>query len=62
VADLAKTDLVNVGGVAGSLGGDAKQGGVTPLDETNHGSGTLVNADHNSGQNYPLPPKFFDHH
>jgi uncharacterized NAD-dependent epimerase/dehydratase family protein len=52
-AELAKSDLVNVGG-AGSINQGTNQVGLTPLDN-NNGAGTLLNPDQ-TDQNPLLPP------
>jgi hypothetical protein len=53
-AELAKSDLVNVGG-AGSANQGTTQVGVLP-PESNNGAGTLLNPDQKSDQSPLLPP------
>ena len=53
--ELAKSDLVNVGGAAGSISQATNQVGVT-APEPNHAAGTLLNPDQKPDQNPLLPP------
>jgi hypothetical protein len=54
-AELTKSDLVNVGGAAGSLSQTTNQIGLTTPDN-NHSNGTLLHPDQKTDQNPLLPP------
>ncbi len=53
-AELAKSDLVNVGGAAGIASNSANQVGALP--DQNNAVGTLLNPDQKSDQSPLLPP------
>jgi hypothetical protein len=56
VADLAKSDLLNVGGL-GQLIHEAKsQAGLAKLDDNTKTSGTALNPDHHQDHKPILPP------
>ena len=54
-AELAKSDLVNVGGAAGLISQSMNQGGL-PTPDNNQSTGTLLNPDQKPDQNPLLPP------
>jgi hypothetical protein len=53
-ADLAKSDLANVGGAAGLISQSTAPAGLTLPDSQN--AGTILNPDQKSDQNLLLPP------